>query len=184
MLELDRKLADERKLAMRIVEGSMDNLAMFGESEFDIVIQPVSSCYVPDIGAVYREVARVIVPNGIYVSQHKQPISLQADAQPSSQGYVISEPYYRTGPLPPLAIRSWHRESGTLEYLHRWEELLGGLCRNGFVIENVAEPRHADPKAESGSFGHRSCYVPPYIKIKARRTSGGNEQRVPKIWTP
>ena len=71
--------------------------------------------------------------------------------------------------MPEAAEGLWHREAGTMEFLHRWEQLLGGLCKNGFVIEDVAEPRHANPNAEPGSFAHRSYFVPPYIKIKARR---------------
>jgi len=182
MLELDRQVAAERKLKIETVEASMDDLSMFGEASFDLVVQPVSTCYVPDVERVYQQVARVAVSGGLYISQHKQPVNLQADAFPSARGYVLNEPYHRTGPLPPVPAGTANRESGTLEFLHRWEQLLGGGCRNGFVIEDVAEPRHADPKAEPGTFGHRSCYVPPYIKIKARRRSeAASESAIRKI---
>lgn len=174
MLELDRDVARERKLDIRTVETSMDDLSMFRPAEFDIVIHPVSTCYLPEIVPVYREVARVTRPGGIYVSQHKQPASLQADIKPSANGYELQEPYYRSGPLPAVE-GSLHREAGTLEYLHRWEQLLGGLCRSGFAIEDVVEPFHADAKAERGSFAHRSCYVAPYIRIKARRHGSPDE---------
>jgi SAM-dependent methyltransferase len=184
-LELDRKLAAERNLDIQIVEGSMDDLSMLSEASFEIVVQPVSTCYVHDVGAVYRQVARITTAGGLYISQHKQPVNLQTDAIPSGQGYALKEPYYRTGPLPPVIEGSWHRESGMLEFLHRWEQLLGGLCRSGFVIEDVAEPRHANPKAEFGTFGHRSCYVPPYIKIKARRkNSPPAPDAAARLWKP
>ena len=169
MLELDRKVAGERGLSVDVVEASMEDLSALTPGTFEIVVQPVSTCYVPDVRVVYREVARVMPAGGIYVSQHKQPVNLQASAAPSASGYVLQEPYYRTGPLPPFLARAWHRESGTQEFLHRWEDLLGGLCQNGFVIEAVAEPRHGKPGAEPGTFGHRSWFIPPYIKIKARR---------------
>jgi SAM-dependent methyltransferase len=171
MLALDRAAAAERGLNVRIVQASMDDLSALGEGEFDVVIHPVSTCYVPDVSTVYREVARVTAAGGLYVSQHKQPASLQADVKPSPRGYELVEPYYRGGPLPGVE-GSLHRESGTLEFLHRWEELLGGLCRAGFVIEDLAEPRHADPSAPAGTFQHRSAYVAPYVRIKARRVSG------------
>ncbi len=48
------------------------------------------------------------------------------------------------------------------------EELIGGICRSGMVIEDLIEPMHADTNAERGSFGHRACYVAPYLRIKAR----------------
>src|SRR6478609_10789188 len=41
-LELDREVAAERRLELKTVEASMDDLAMFTVAEFDIIIQPVS----------------------------------------------------------------------------------------------------------------------------------------------
>jgi SAM-dependent methyltransferase len=168
-LELDREVAAERRLELRTVEASMDSLSMFATAEFDIVIQPVSTCYLPEIGPVYREIARITCPAGLYVSQHKSPTSLQADIKSTSRGYELIEPYYRTGPLPPV-VGSPHREEGTLEYLHRWEELLGLMCRAGFVVEDLVEPVHAKADAELHSFGHRSKFIAPYVRVKARRT--------------
>ena len=170
MLELDRAVAAERGLALRTVEASMDDLSMFRAAEFDVVIHPVSTCYVPQIAPVYQAVARITRPGGLYVSQHKTPTNLQAEQQPGARGYELSEPYYRTGPLPPVA-GSRLREEGTLEFLHRWEEILGHLCRSGFVIEDVVEPLHAKEEAERGGFAHRCQFIAPYVRIKARRVS-------------
>ncbi|HEY2413989.1 MAG TPA: class I SAM-dependent methyltransferase [Pirellulaceae bacterium] len=167
-LELDRQVAAERRLQLRTVEASMDEMPMLHASEFDIVIQPVSTCYLPEIGPVYREVARITRSGGLYISQHKSPTSLQADVTPGSRGYELIEPYYRTGPLPPV-VGSPHREEGTLEYLHRWEEIVGLMCRSGFVIEDLIEPLHAKPDTDRGNFAHRSKFVAPYVRIKARR---------------
>jgi SAM-dependent methyltransferase len=174
MLALDREVATERGLELRTVEASMDDLSVLSAASFDIVVHPVSTCYVPDVAAVYREVARVIVPGGLYISQHKSPTSLQASVSPGSSGYALSEPYYRTGPLPEV-VGSRHREEGTLEFLHRLEQLLGGLCRAGFVIEDLVEPPHAKADAAIGTFGHRSQFVAPYLRIKARRIGQGSE---------
>jgi SAM-dependent methyltransferase len=184
MLALDRKVAAGRRLKINVVEASMDDLSMLPAAHFEIVIQPVSTCYVPDVLAVYREVARVTVAGAPYISQHKQPASLQAEVLPSAKGYLLNEAYYRNGPLPSVD-GSLHRESGTLEFLHCWEELLGGLCRSGFVIEDLLEPRHANPAAAPGTFPHRSFYVPPYVTVKARRTSETVAQKsAPRLWTP
>lgn len=183
MLELDRDVARERGFALRTVETSMDDLSMFAVGEFDLVVHPVSTCYVPRIQPVFDAVARVVTPGGVYISQHKTPTSLQADTKAGAQGYELIEPYYREGPLPAV-VGSKHREEGTLEFLHRWEEILGGMCRAGFAIEDVLEPLHADQAAESETFAHRSKWVAPYVRIKARRR--GNATGVPqtKIWMP
>jgi len=95
---------------------------------------------------------------------------LQADIVSGARGYELVEPYYRSGPLPAVH-GSRHREAGTLEYLHRWEELIGLMCRAGFFIEDLIEPFHASADAAPGDFGHRSRFVAPYVRIKARRAA-------------
>ncbi len=181
MLALDRDVAQQRNLEIRVVEQSMDDLSCFEPSSFDIVIHPVSTCYIPNIELVYQQIARVMEPDGIYISQHKQPTSLQVEAD-SDGVYRIGASYYRTEPLVPARTASLVREAGTYEYIHRWQELVGGMCRAGFVIEDLAEPQHVDPTAERGSFGHRSNFIAPYVRIKARRTSQSVPE--PEIWMP
>lgn len=184
MLRQDVQEAARRNLSVRVIEASMDALAMLASESFDIVHQPVSTCYVPDVTAVYREVARVLRDGGLYISQHKQPISLQIVERDANDQYVIGVRYYRQGPLPPVGDTSY-RESGTVEFLHRWEDLVGGLCRAGFVIEDLREPCRADAQAPAGHFGHRGQFVPPYVRVKARRAVRGMVSPSTKaIWTP
>ena len=176
MLRLDRQVAAEHRLDVRTVEASMDDLSMLPRGGFDIVIQPVSTCYVPEIGIVYEQVASVLAAGGTYISQHKQPTSLQVADRPTAEGYVLREPYYRTGALSQSDKPSRLRETGTLEYLHRWEQIVGLMCRAGFVIEDLLEPCHAQPDAAIGTFGYRGQFVAPYVRIKARRL--GEQQHV------
>jgi len=183
MLEIDRQVAAERKLSLRTVETSMDDLSMFADESFDLVIHPVSTCYIPEVQPVFEEVARVTLAGGIYISQHKQPSSLQADVRPGARGYELLEPYYRSGPLPPV-VGSRHREEGSLEFLHRWEQLLGGMCRAGFAIEDLTEPMHAKSQAKAGDFEHRSQYVAPYVRLKARRNKQPPTNTTKHLWTP
>jgi|SRR5688572_25234536 len=161
MLALDRKIAAELSVSLRLIEASMDNLAMLGPNSFDVVVQPVSTCYVSEVRKVYAEVARVLVAGGLYISQHKQPAALQAEAVGNGRGYLITEPYQRGRPLAAGPADFPHREGGAMEFLHTWEELVGGLCRAGFQLEDLLEPRHSDARAE---------YLPPFVTLKARRT--------------
>ena len=181
MLAIDRKVVAERGLNVRCVEASMDDLSALADASFDIVIHPVSTCYVPDVQPVFAEVARVIVSDGIYISQHKHPASLQASTRRTADGYAISHPYYDRRPLPAVE-GSKHRESGTLEFVHRIEELLGGMCRAGFAILDVSEPLHADDNAAVNTFADRSRYLPPYLRVKACRSATGQDRE--QLWTP
>ncbi|TWT85798.1 Ubiquinone biosynthesis O-methyltransferase [Posidoniimonas polymericola] len=180
MLAHDRRAAAERGLAVRVVEGTMEDLSAFATGGFDLVAQPVSTCYVPDVVRVYRQVARVVRPGGLYLSQHKSPVSQQATDQPAAGGYTVAEPYYREGPLP-AAAPGRLREAGTLEYLHRWEQLIGGMCLAGFAIEGLVEPLHAQPDAAPGEFAHRGQFIAPYVRVKARRADSESPRSKPTI---
>jgi SAM-dependent methyltransferase len=182
MLRLDEREASRRGLSVRIVEASMDDLGCLDQSAFDIVHQPVSTCYVPHVGAVYRQVARVLRSGGLYVSQHKQPTSLQVTHRDVKDRYVLGLEYYREAPLPAVPDQSY-RESGAVEFLHSWAELVGGLCQSGFVIEDLAEPLRADARAAAGQIGHRGRFVPPYVRIKARRLDRQTDA-ASRLWTP
>jgi len=175
MLALDRRVAMDNDLAMSTIEASIEDLSALPASYFDVVVQPVSTCYVPDVAIVFRQVARVIREDGTYVSQHKQPISLQGSIRPRAEGYWVREPYYLDRALDPSSEPSRFREQGAVEYLHRWEQLIGWMCRAGFVVEDLVEPRHADPRASFGQFGHRCQFIPPYVRIKARRKGGARQ---------
>ena len=99
----------------------------------------------PSIAPVYAEVARVTRPGGIYISQHKQPTSLQISHRNERHQFVVGVEYYHRGPLP-RQIDDSYRESGATEYLHRLEDLVGGLARSGLMLEDLREPVRANYK--------------------------------------
>ena len=171
MLALDREVARERRIDMEILQGSMDDLSMLKPAHYDLVIHPVSTCYVPDVGRVFTEVARVTKPGGCYVSQHKSPTSLQASVETGASGhYELMHPHGGKEPLPP-APPSRLREAGTQEFIHSLTALLGGICAAGFTIEDVCEPDHTLSAAAAGSFAHRASFVAPYLRVLARRSA-------------
>jgi SAM-dependent methyltransferase len=184
MLELDERESLRRGLRVRTLCASMDDLAELAASSFDIVHQPVSTCYVPSVADVYREIARVLRPEGLYISQHKQPASLQIVDRDSRDRYLLGVTYYHAGPLPQVPDKSY-REGDAVEYLHRWQDLVGELCRAGFVLEDLVEPRRGDPQALPGNFRHRGMYAAPYVRLKARRVrTTAAATASPMLWTP
>jgi len=183
MLELDHREASRRGLSVTTLTCSMDDLTPLSDESFDIVHQPVSTCYVPSITRVYGEIARVLRDGGLYISQHKQPTSAQISHRTERDQFVIGIEYFHEGPLPRVDDTSY-REPGAVEYLHRWDELVGGLCRAGFVLEDLREPRRADYQAPVEHFGYRGRFIPPYVRLKARRIARSRSQQASRLWLP
>lgn len=184
MLALDQREAKRRNLNLKLLECSMDDLSGLYAEQFDIVHQPVSTCYVPDLVPVFAEVSRVLKPQGIYLSQHKSPVSLQVTDRTEKDQYIIGLPYYQEGPLPGVNDTSY-REAGAVEYLHRYEQILGGICKAGLMIEAFSEPLRANPTAKPGDYRHRGQFIAPYLRIKARKVAQ-MESKTPAagIWLP
>ena len=89
--------------------------------------------------------------------------------QPPKELDYFAPGYYSVGFRDPDGV--------PIEVVHRWDELLGGLCRAGFVIEDTFEPKHGDASAAPGSFGHRCWFIAPYLAIKARRKATAPPER-------
>ncbi|MCY2975681.1 MAG: class I SAM-dependent methyltransferase [Planctomycetota bacterium] len=171
-LQIDQAVANQLGVSLKTIQASIDNLSLLATKSFDIVIQPVSMCYISDITRVYQEVARVLRAQGLYIAQHKQTAAMQADIHwREGFGYVIAKPIEDGQIAPEVSDRSAFREQGTTEYIHSMGTLLGGLCQSGFVIEDFSEPLRGDAWAPINTIGHRSRFLPPYIKVKARRRS-------------
>ena len=147
----------------------MLDMPMLRDAEFDLVIQPVSSCYVLDVVRLFAEVSRVLKPNGLYVSQHKQPINLQASLKTRNGKYTIDTEVGAVAIVAKSDEPSQLREPNTREVAHSLESIMGGICRSGMVIEEIHEPNHANMDSVADTIGHRSRYIPPYLRIKARK---------------
>lgn len=167
-LAIDARLSATHELGLTTLLGSIDDLpTLLPAMSFDVVVQPVSACYLRDLKPLHAGLAHVLRPGGLLVAQHKQPFALQAEVL-STDGWTISSMHVEGLPLPPVVGQS-HREPATQEFLHTTDALLGGLCRAGFVIEDISEPPLGDAWATAGSPEHRAAFLPPYVKVKARR---------------
>ncbi len=168
MLETDRAMAERHNFKVRILQADMGNLSACLDAEFDLIMQPVSTTYVSEPRYAFAEAARVLKPNGVYISFHKQPINLQASLNACGRGYLIEHPSNCVVHNPPQ-LKTRFREAGTIEHAHSLQTIVGGICRAGFVIEDFVEPQYGDERAALGSFEHRCSHIPPYIAVKARK---------------
>jgi len=94
----DIKAAEHYGYEVKTVLCSMTDLSAFEAESFDIVYQPVSICFVPDVTPVYKEVFRVLKKGGWYQVDHLNPATYPECFDNDIDGwdgigYRISSPY-------------------------------------------------------------------------------------------
>lgn len=175
-LRRDAEAADVLGLAIECVQADMLDLSVLGDRTFDLVHQPVSACYVPDVEALYRQVARVLAPGGWYDVEHWNPVHVQLDGygEWADGAYAISHPQGSAGPIPwTLAADDSEEPVVCWHYAHRLHDLIGGLCRAGFELNRLSERTHGERTAAPGTHEHLASYAPPFLRIVARHVGSG-----------
>jgi SAM-dependent methyltransferase len=168
-LAIDRRVAARRGLDVECIRADVEDLSVLDGRTFDLVYQPVSTCYLPDPRACYRAVARLLRPGGLYLSDHWNPAQMQlSDPAWDGSGYRL---VHRAGADAPLRIVDPSTADGPdcQYFAHRLQDLIGGICDAGFVIERFAERGLVDGHSEPGSREHLGAYLAPFFEVLARR---------------
>lgn len=174
-LRRDAETAAHYGINIKIVRGDMRDLSCFGEAAFDIVCHAYSLGFVPDVGIVFREVARVLRPGGIYYFNCANPFFLGLSERDwNGEGYTLKHPYIE-GAEVRYADQDWvydRSRSGaaiqpTREYRHALSTLMSNLVKQSFVILHVSDYSgfDPDPKAEPGTWDHFISIAPPWLNF-------------------
>jgi ubiquinone/menaquinone biosynthesis C-methylase UbiE len=67
-LKQDQLVAERESLSIGTVEGDAADLSAFADASFDLIFNPVSTVFMPDVRAVWKECYRVLHPGGILMT--------------------------------------------------------------------------------------------------------------------
>ena len=174
-LERDRRAAAHYGVRIETHQGDMRDLSRFDEGAFDVVQHSYSINFVPDARAVFREVARVLRPGGVYYFMCANPFLFGLGTRDwNGEGYTLKQPYLQGGETI-NADESWVYErsggreaspiAGSREFRHTLSNLVSWLVEAGFVVGHVSdyESLEPDPNAEPGSWDHFVSIAPPWL---------------------
>jgi SAM-dependent methyltransferase len=161
-LKQDQLVAEREALSITTVEGDAVNLSMFANESFDLVFNPCSTVFMPDVRAVWKECARVLRPGGTLMTGSMNPVHYIFDLYKADEGVLEvthSIPYSDLTSIPKEDLEE-HMEKGLpVEFGHSLTDLLGGQCDAGFVITDVYEDYMLDSPLQK--------YHPSYIATRA-----------------
>ena len=161
----DQEVAAREGLAIATVLGDMRDLSSLADASFDVVLNPVSNVFCPDLAPVWREAFRVLRPGGTLLTGFLNPDIFIFDVAALDAGeFVVRHRIpYSTLDLPDAERRRAYA-NGPIEYSHSLTEQIGGQLAAGFTLTHLVEaPHHADATAR---------YMPGYIATRGIRPRG------------
>jgi SAM-dependent methyltransferase len=165
-LEQDRLVADRDGLPLETVLGDMQGgLGVFPDARFDLVVHPCSNCFVPDVRAVWRGIARVLVPGGVLLAGFINPAYfLFDDAAVKSGGTLVVRhrlPYADRTNLTPRELGALVDADEPLVFGHSLEDQIGGQTDTALMITGFYEDTWPGELL--------SDYMPPMMATRAVR---------------
>ena len=163
-LRQDRFVAEREGLSIRTEEGDAADLSRFADKSFDLVFNPCSTVFMPDVRAVWKECYRVLRPNGILMTGSMNPVHYIFDLYKSDEGILEvahSIPYSDLTSIPKEDLDELVEKGLPVEFGHSLTDLLGGQCEAGFVITGMYEDYMLDSPLHH--------YHPSYIATRAEK---------------
>ena len=141
-LEQDRLVAAREDLELRLEQGDMRDLSRFDDESFDLVVHPVSNCFVPDVLPVWREAYRVLAPGGRLLAGFLSPLwyMVGLDEEEARELRLrYPSPYSDLEHLPAEVLQAQIEKGEPLEFGHSLEQQIGGQLTAGFRLAGMYE---------------------------------------------
>src|SRR5512134_1589011 len=165
-LKQDQLVAERETLPLRTVEGDAADLSAFADESFDLVFNPVSTPFMPDVRTVWKECYRVLRHGGILMTGFMNPVHYIFDLYKADEGSLEvahSIPYSDLTSIPKEDLDELIEKGLPVEFGHGLTDLLGGQCDAGFSITDMYEDYMLDSPLHN--------YHPSYIATRAIKSN-------------
>ena len=143
----ERQIASELLVAQRegyeieAIRADMTKPLLFADGSFDLIVHPVSNCYVRDVLPVWRECWRVLKPGGLLMA-----------GLDNGFNYLFNEDepdrVVNTLPFDPLAdpaqMELLLRDDSGVQFSHTIGEQIGGQLKAGFRLLDVFDDTNGE----------------------------------------
>jgi ubiquinone/menaquinone biosynthesis C-methylase UbiE len=162
-LKQDELVAKNEGLCINTVLGDMRDLSAFDKEYFDLIVHPVSNCFVPELEPVWKESYRVLKHGGSLLSGFSKPEMYLFTDEDIEKGKLIvkNKLPYCTLEEAKGDMESYSKTGRAIEYSHTLENQIGGQIKAGFIIDGFYEDVFEDDLL--------SKYFPTFIATKAKK---------------
>jgi len=165
-LEQDQLVAERHALDITTVDGDMADLSMFSDHCFDLIVHPVSNCFVPDVRPVWAEAFRVLRRGGVLLAGFSNPVIYIFDYDLADRTGVLQVkfalPYSDLTSLTAEERQRHIKKGMPLEFSHTLEGQIGGQLDAGLLLTGFFEDAY--PEDENDLLTN---YLPAFIATRA-----------------
>ena len=145
-LSRDAEIAQREGLAIQTIVADMASMIEIEDASFDLVINPCSVIFCPDVKPVWQEVHRVLKPRGRFITGFINPIYYLFDAKKMDKGKLKVRHQI---PYSDLHLDAEERDrligpDRPLEFGHTLTDLIAGQLECGFQLTGFFEDRWGD----------------------------------------
>lgn len=156
-LQAEKLVAQREGYSITTVKADMTLPLPFEDESFDMIVHPISNCYVEDVYHVWNECYRILRSGGVLLSGMDNGINylFGDEVDDETDGPPIIRHKVPYNPLKDEALYAHDKQSGDgIQFSHTLEEQIGGQLSAGFQLTDVYEDR--DP------VGKVAEYFPQY----------------------
>jgi len=165
-LNKDKLISEREGLTIKTVQGDMADLSCFEETRFDLIFNPVSTCFVPDVKKIWKECFRLLCPGGSLLTGFLNPMYYIFDVDKADRGELEVKyklPYSDVEQLEKEKIEQMEKDKTAFEFSHTLENQIGGQIEAGFTITGFYEDWWEDEATPLNKF------TPTFIATKATK---------------
>ncbi len=136
-LEQDQMVAKREHLAIETVQGDMRDLSCFADASFDMIVNPISNCFIDTLQPMWDSCWRVLRPQGTLLCGLTNPVLYIFDDRAEAHGKLkvkYTLPFADPISLSKKELAKRIAKGDTIEFSHTLETQLGGICNAGFSI--------------------------------------------------
>lgn len=164
-LEQDYLVAEREGLEIRLVQGDAADLSRFDDGSFDLIFNPCSNLFMPELEPLWRECFRVLRPGGELLAGIIKPAVFVFDRfEEETNGKLVvrhSLPYSDEDSLTQDELQRLIDDGQPLEYSHTLETQIGGQIDAGFLVTGFYEDYWLN------GVSRLSEYMPTFIATRA-----------------
>lgn len=140
-LAIDRRVAEEHSLPLKTLRADMADLSELRNEQFDMIVNPCSVNFAPNVRPIWKEATRVLRPDGVLLTGLMQPINFLFDAVDRDQGKLsvrFKIPYSDLD-LPPDEREATLGPERPIDFGHSLTDLIGGQLDAGLQLTDMFE---------------------------------------------